>query len=172
HEQVVYQGGALYQQGKGPDLHRRSLYTYWKRSVPHPAMLTFDAPFRETCTVRRPRSNTPLQALNLMNDPTYVEAARFLAQRMMHEGGDAVESRLTLGFRLLLGRPPKPAEMSVLRAAYERARADFANDPAAAKALLAVGEAASDATLSPAEFAAYAAVASTMLNLDEVVTKE
>jgi hypothetical protein len=88
YEQVVAQRDnpkATYTQGQGEDLHRRSLYTYWKRSVPHPGMLLFDAPFRETCSLRRPRTNTPLQALNLMNDPTYVEAARFLAQRMMKE---------------------------------------------------------------------------------------
>ena len=90
YEQIVYQGGNSYRQGSGADLYRRSLYTYRKRSVPHPAMLTFDAPFRETCIVRRARTSTPLQALNLMNDPTYVEAARFLAQRMMLEGGPAL----------------------------------------------------------------------------------
>ena len=120
--------------GQGEGLHRRRLYTYWKRSVPHPAMIAFDAPGREVCALRRPRSNTPLQALDLMNDPTYVEAARFLAQRMLQEGGAAVDARLAHGFRLLLARPPRPAEMAVLRAAYERARADFENDPASANA--------------------------------------
>ena len=99
YEQIVYQGGKPYQQGSGADLYRRSLYTYRKRSVPHPAMLTFDAPFRETCIVRRARTSTPLQALNLMNDPTYVEAARFLAQRMMLEGGTSPEARIAYGFR-------------------------------------------------------------------------
>ncbi|MEO6738613.1 MAG: PSD1 and planctomycete cytochrome C domain-containing protein, partial [Chthoniobacteraceae bacterium] len=97
-------GYNIYVPGKGDDLHRRSLYTYWKRSVPNPAMLAFGTPFREACTLRRPRTNTPLQALNLMNDPTYVEAARFLAQRMMREGGDTVESRLTA---LLRDRDPE-----------------------------------------------------------------
>jgi hypothetical protein len=114
YEQVVAQRDnpkATYQQGSGDDLHRRSLYTYWKRSVPHPGMLLFDAPFRETCALRRSRSNTPLQALNLMNDPTYVEAARFLAQRMIKEGGTSIESRLTHGFHLLLGRNPSPQEL-------------------------------------------------------------
>jgi hypothetical protein len=173
YEQVTAGTGYnVYVPGKGDDLHRRSLYTYWKRSVPNPAMLLFDAPFREACTLRRPRTNTPLQALNLMNDPTYVEAARFLAQRMMHEGGEATEPRLTHGFRLLLARKPMPAELSVLCAAYERGRADFENDREAAKAFLAVGDASSDAMLNPAELAAFSAVASTMLNLDEVVTKE
>ncbi len=173
YEQVTAGNGYnVYVPGKGDDLHRRSLDTYWKRSVPHPALLLFDAPFREACTLRRPRTNTPLQALNLMNDPTYVEAARFLAQRMLREGGDAVDSRLTHGFRLLLSRPPRPVELTVLRAAYERARMDFENDREAAKAFLAVGDAAADATLNPADLAPFTAVASTLLNLDEFVTKE
>ncbi|HUY88174.1 MAG TPA: DUF1553 domain-containing protein [Pirellulales bacterium] len=125
YEQITAGNGYnVYVPGKGVDLRRRSLYTYWKRSAPHPAMLLFDAPFRETCTLRRTRSNTPLQALNLMNDPTYVEAARFLAQRMMVEGGETVDARITHGFRLLLVRRPPPQELAVLRAAFERARAD------------------------------------------------
>jgi hypothetical protein len=158
--------------GKGDDLHRRSIYTYWKRSVPNPAMLLFDAPFRESCTLRRPRTNTPLQALNLMNDPTYVEASRLLAQRMMLEGGSTVESRLSLGFRLLLARQPKPAELAVLRTAYGRNFTDFQKDGEAAKALLAFGDFKNDAKLNPSELAAFTAVASIILNLDEVVTKE
>jgi hypothetical protein len=174
YEQVVAQRdnpAATYRQGSGQDLHRRSLYTYWKRSVPNPGMMLFDAPFRETCTLRRTRSNTPLQALNLMNDPTYVEASRFLAQRMIQEGGDAVDARLTHGFRLLLARSPQPAELSILHTAYERARADFANDPEAAKALLTVGEAITDGKLDSTELAAFTSVASTLLNLDEMVMK-
>src|SRR5207248_6456988 len=133
HEQVVYQGGALYQQGKGPDLHRRSLYTYWKRSVPHPAMLTFDAPFRETCTVRRARTTTPLQALNLLNDPTYVEASRFLAQRMMREGGATPEGRIRRGFRLATGREPRGAELRALISGWRRLKSSFRADHTAAQ---------------------------------------
>ena len=175
YEQVVAQRDnpkATYQQGSGDDLHRRSLYTYWKRSVPHPGMLLFDAPFRETCALRRSRSNTPLQALNLLNDPTYVEAARFLAQRMIKEGGTTIEKRLTHGFRLLLGRNPSPQELRVLAAAIERSIKDFTKDPEAAKQLLTLGEAKSDPKLSPAELAAYTTVASTLINLDETITKE
>jgi hypothetical protein len=145
YEQVVAQRDnpkATYQQGSGDDLHRRSLYTYWKRSVPHPGMLLFDAPFRETCALRRSRSNTPLQALNLMNDPTYVEAARFLAQRMIKEGGTSIESRLTHGFRLLLGRKPSPQELASPRrcggAIHPRLHEA---DAEAAKQLLSFGEA-------------------------------
>jgi hypothetical protein len=163
---------ATYSQDKGEALHRRSLYTYWKRSVPNPAMLLFDAPFRETCTLRRPRTNTPLQALNLLNDPTYVEAARFLAQRMMVEGGDSVESRLSYGFRLITARVPLPAEMTILKASFERTLRDFQADTASAAAFLKVGEATTDATLNVAELASYTTLGSTLLNLDEAVTKE
>jgi len=175
YEQVVAQRDnpkATYQQGSGEDLHRRSLYTYWKRSVPHPAMMLFDAPFREVCAMRRTRSNTPLQALNLMNDPTYVEAARFLAQRMIREGGPSAESRLTRGFRLLLARDPSPQERKVLTAALERALGDFQRDPESAKQLLTVGESKTDASIPPAELAAYTTLASTLINLDETITKE
>lgn len=173
YEQVTAgRGNNVYVPDKGDDLRRRSLYTYWKRSVPHPAMLMFDVPFRETCTLRRPRSNTPLQALNLMNDVTYVEAARFLAQRMMLEGGDTVDAKITHGFRLLLARNPQQQELVVLRAAFERGQRDFQADTEAAKALLAVGEAGLDSDLDVAELAAFTTVCSTLLNLDEAITKE
>ncbi len=175
YEQVVAQRDnpkATYQQGSGNDLHRRSLYTYWKRSVPHPGMLLFDAPFRETCALRRSRSNTPLQALNLMNDPTYVEAARHLAQRMIKEGGPTIESRLTHGFRLILGRNPNPQELQVLTTSVERSLKDFTKDAEAAKQLLTFGEAKTDEKLNPAELAAYTTAASTLINLDETITKE
>lgn len=173
YEQVTEgKGTTVYVPGKGEDLHRRSLYTYWKRSVPNPAMLLFDAPFRETCTLRRPRTNTPLQALNLLNDPTYVEAARLLAQRMMLEGGASIEARLTHGFRLVLARLPRPEEMAILKAAFARRLREFQANPADAASLLKVGEAATDATLDVAELASYTTLASTLLNLDETVTKE
>jgi hypothetical protein len=172
YEQITAGNGYnVYVPGKGDELHRRSLYTYWKRSVPHPSMLLFDAPFRETCTLRRPRTNTPLQALNLLNDPTYVEAARFLGQRMMRDGGSTVESRLIHGFRLLLSRQPKPAELALLRSAWDRAKNGFEADPGSAKSLLSVGDARGDASLAPTELAAFTMVASTLFNLDEAVTK-
>lgn len=175
YEQVVNQKDnpeATYTQDHGEALHRRSLYTYWKRSVPNPAMLLFDAPFRETCTLRRPRTNTPLQALNLLNDPTYVEASRLLAQRMLVEGGESIESRLTHGFRLVTARIPNSAEMMILKAALERTLREFQADPAGAEGLLKVGEATTDAKLDVASLAAYTTLASTLMNLDETVTKE
>jgi hypothetical protein len=159
-----------YVPGTGDDLFRRSLYTYWKRSVPHPAMLSFGTPFREVCSIQRPRSNTPLQALNLMNDPTYVEASRFLAVRMMESSADAPQ-RLAFGFRTTLARSPRPAEMTILKRAHQRALADFQADPKAAKALLAVGTKAANPKYDPAELAAFTSVASTILCMDETVTK-
>jgi hypothetical protein len=163
-------GTTSYVPGTGEDLFRRSLYTYWKRSVPHPAMLSFGTPFREVCTIQRPRSNTPLQALNLMNDPTYVEAARFLAVRMMENSTDP-EQRLAFGFRAVLARTPRPTEAAILARAHQRALADFKADPEAAKALLAVGTKPADPKYDPAELAALATVAGTILCMDETVTK-
>jgi hypothetical protein len=173
YEQITEGSGTtVYVPGTGEDLHRRSLYTYWKRSVPNPAMMLFDAPFRETCIMRRPRTNTPLQALNLLNDPTYVEASRRLAQRMLLEGGASTSSRLTHGFRLVTARHPRPAEMTILTASLQRTLLDFQTDQVGAEALLHVGEAPTQPGLNAAELAAYTTVASTLLNLDETVTKE
>jgi hypothetical protein len=173
YEQVTAGNGYnKYIPGKGSDLYRRTLYTYWKRSVPNPAMLVFDAPFRETCTLRRPRTNTPLQALNLMNDPTYVEASRLLGQRMLLEAGNSPELRITHGFRLLLARNPSHPELEVLKRALERHMASFAADPVAAKALLDFGDTKSDASLDQTQLAAYTTLASTLLNLDETITRQ
>ncbi len=173
YEQVVSGSSAdKYVQDKGESLYRRSLYTYWKRSVPNPAMLIFDAPFREACTVRRSRTTTPLQALNLLNDPTYVEAARFLAQRMMRHGGDKPETRIRLGFQLATGREPQKEELRVLVKGLLRMEASFRNDRSGAESLLTVGETKADTAIDPVQLAAYTTVASTLLNLDETITKE
>ncbi|HTI51649.1 MAG TPA: DUF1549 and DUF1553 domain-containing protein, partial [Planctomycetaceae bacterium] len=173
YEQVVAgSSSGTYVAGSGEDLHRRSLYTYWKRSVPNPAMLIFDVPFRETCAVRRSRTNTPMQSLNLLNDPTYVEAARLLAERMLREGGDSPASRIEHGFRLLLAREPRADELAILTAAFERAAREFRDDTAGAAGLLAVGTVQTDSRLDAAQLAALTTVASILLNLDETVTKE
>jgi hypothetical protein len=173
YEQIVSGSSAkTYVVGKGDELYRRSLYTYWKRSVPNPAMLVFDVPFRETCTMRRSRTNTPLQALNLMNDPTYVEAAQFLAQRMVREGGDTAGKRISHGFRLVLVRPPNATELAILALAYERSLAEFRKDPQAAAGLLSVGDSPANTEIDQTLLAALTSVASTILNLDETVTKE
>ena len=135
-------------------------------------MLAFGTPFRESCTLQRPRSNTPLQALNLMNDETYTEASRFLAERMMHDGGSDVEAQLTHGFRLVLSCAPKPEELSVLQRAYARSLADFQKDAAAVKSLLSIGDKETDPKQFTPELAAMTTVASTILCLDETVTKQ
>jgi hypothetical protein len=135
-------------------------------------MLIFDSPFRETCTVRRARTVTPLQALNLLNDPTYVETSRFLAQRMMREGGTKPESRIRHGFKLATCREPRPKELDVLLESWSRAAAGFQADLTAAESLLTVGETKPDEKLNASELAAYSIVASTLLNLDETITKE
>ncbi|MBM3459744.1 MAG: DUF1553 domain-containing protein, partial [Armatimonadetes bacterium] len=148
------------------------LYTFWKRTSPPPALSTFDAAGRETCIVRETRTNTPLQALNLMNDVTYVEAARALAQRVLRGPAATPRARLTELFHRVLARTPRPAELGVLEAGLTAQLARFREDPTAGKRLLAHGESPMDPTLDPAEHAAYAAVASLVLNLDEAVTRE
>jgi hypothetical protein len=156
----------------GEGLYRRSLYTFWKRTVAPPALVTFDAAGRETCVVRQSRTNTPLQALNLMNDVTFVEASRVLAQRAMREGGTAPEERITLAFRLATARKPRPAEVRVLLDGYRQHLAKYQKDEQAARKLTSIGEATRDEKLDVCELAAYTAMAGVILNLDEVVTKE
>jgi hypothetical protein len=163
--------GSRWEQSTGDDLYRRSLYTFWKRTVPHPAMRTFDAPDREFCTVRRSRTNTPLQALVLWNEPGYVEAGRQLGTRMLREGGATDAARVAFGFRLATGRAPVADETAVLTDALARLRADFAAKPDDAAALLKIGASPVDAAFAPAELAAFASVATMLLNLDETITK-
>ncbi len=160
-----------YAQSHGPDLYRRSMYTFWKRTAPPPSLVTFDAPDRETCVVRRARTNTPLQALVLMNDPTYVEASRKLAERMLTAGGATTEDRLAFAFRLATARSPRDRELEVLKNVLQRQQDIFRQNAEAATRLLGVGEAARDDTLDAAELAAWTMVASAILNLDETLTK-
>ncbi len=158
--------------GKGDDLYRRSMYSFWKRTVPPPTLVTFDAPDREKCTVRRARTNTPLQALILMNDPTYVEAARALAQRALIEGGDSDSGRLAFMYRRATAREPSPKEKDVLLTLLHQQIEDYRQYPDNAKELLAVGESPYDSSLDEQQLAAWTMVASTILNLDETITKE
>jgi hypothetical protein len=159
-----------YVQSHGPDLYRRSLYTFWKRTIAPPMMINFDAAGRETCVVRDNRTNTPLQALDLMNDVTFVEAARFVGQRMLKEGGADAASRLRRGFRLVTSREPSAAELKVLGENLSYHLDYFASHADAAAQFVAQGEAPADAAIPAQQLAAYAAVASLLLNLDEVVT--
>jgi hypothetical protein len=161
-----------YNQGHGSSLYRRSLYTFWKRTAPPPSLLTFDAPDREKCTARRPLTNTPLQALVLLNDPTYVEAARALAARTLREGGNGDPGRLRYVFRLATGRVPSAAEISILRDLLDRQRKLYRVDKTAAEDLLRIGESTFDAGFEHSTLAAWTAVASALLNLDETITKQ
>jgi hypothetical protein len=161
-----------YAESTGRDLYRRSMYTVWKRTVPPPALTTFDAPDREKCTARRSVTNTPLQALVLLNDPTYVEAARFLASRMMTEGGKTATGRINYAFRLATGRIPDAQERAVLLASAQDALADYRLHSGEAAQLLTVGASRSDSRFNPSELAAWTTVASIILNLDETITKQ
>jgi hypothetical protein len=174
-EELAYGDGFTaqeYKQSRGRDLYRRSLYTFWKRTAPPPNMLTFDAPDREKCVARRPVTNTPLQALVLMNDPTFVEAARALAQRTLTEAGPGASARLRHAFRLATARQPSGAELWALEELVRRQQAHYRRNPKAARELLSVGESPWDSRGDPAELAAWTTVATAILNLDETITKE
>jgi hypothetical protein len=147
------------------------MYTFWKRTVPPAALTTFDAPDREKCTSRRLVTNTPLQALVLLNDPTYVEAARVLAQRAILEAGSDSPARVLLLFRAATARRPAPPETRTLLELAQRLQDRFRKEPGPARKLIAVG-ASPAANVEAAELAAWTMVASTILNLDETITKE
>ena len=160
-------GAADYVQDTGDGLYRRSLYSYWKRTSPPPVLATFDAAGREVCWVRETRTNTPLQALTLLNETGFVEASRKLAERATKG-----EDRIATAFLLVLGRSASEAELSILRKSYEARLKEFRANPEAAKKLLAIGESKAGAKLDSAELAALAVVCGMILNLDEAVTKE
>jgi hypothetical protein len=168
----AFQGRKLYVRSKGPDLWRRSLYTFWKRTVPPPSLTTFDAPTREFCVIKRPMSSTPLQALALLNDEMYVEMSRKLAERMMKEGGASAGDRIGWALRLATARTPKPAEVDVLRLGLERRLGELRAHPQSAEKMLSAGEAPRDKNIDPVELAAYATTAAVILNLDEVITRQ
>ena len=164
-------GGADYDVGSGADLYRRSLYTFWKRAVPPPSMMLFDSAGREACTVRAVRTNTPLQALNRMNDAAYMEASKALADRALREAGAGRDQRLGYMFRLATSRHPSGQETQVLSSGFNHHLDRFRSDPKAATALLGeqprhTGE------VSQPEAAAYTMMASLVLNLDETITRE
>jgi hypothetical protein len=155
---------------KGENLYRRSLYTYWCRTFPHPSLVAFDAPSREECTVERPRSNTPLQALVLLNDPIYVEAARAFAERIVRAGGDT-EQRIHFAYRQALCRQARPEELQVLASLYRKHVQQYKEDPSAAAALLSIGEHRVPDDIDRVELAAWTSVARTILNLHETIMR-
>jgi len=159
-----------YVQDHGENLYRRSIYTYWKRTLPPPGMAAFDAPNREACTTGRGVTNTPLQAFILMNDPQYVEASRALAQQLLSEEGSDQE-RLFRAFEHVTSRSPRQDELEILKTAIARERARYRGDPSGARSLLAVGESLHNPDLPAAEHAAWTNLCGLLLNLSESVTR-
>jgi len=147
------------------------MYTFWKRTCPPPSLATFDAPEREFCIVRRSVTNTPLQALVLMNDPTYVEASRKLAERLMTEGGTVPKQRIQFAYRLLLSRYATAQEMQVVIRAFNNQMTLFRNDNKLAEKLLTTGESKRNEKLDMTELSAWTMVASMLLNLDETLNR-
>jgi mono/diheme cytochrome c family protein len=164
--QVVYSGDK-WETSKGDDRYRRGIYTFWRRTSPHPAMTTFDAPSREFCVLKRSRSNTPLQALNLLNDPAYIEAAQALARRIVTQGGGTEQERVAYGLRLCLARHAWKPEIERLVSLYHEQLKHFGNDSAAARKMAGEKCKADEA----ASLAAWTVVANVLLNLDELITK-
>jgi hypothetical protein len=164
-------GNPKFVQDHGDKLYRRSLYTYWKRSAPPPTMKIFDAPTREKCTIRRARTNTPLQALVTLNDVQFVEASRNLAQRIMLEGGESLDRRIAFAYQLATAREPSDSELQSLLSLFHAAREHYAADQEAAKSLLSFGESERDPSLDIGEHAAWTIIASSILNLDETLTR-
>ena len=160
----------VFVQDHGERLYRRSMYTYWKRTVPPPSMVSFDAPNREICTVQRARTNTPLQALVMLNDPQFVEASRNFAQRILHSGTET-DARIQFAFEQALGRLPSEAELKIVRQSLKRELVRFRKNPGAAELYLRVGESERDPDLELEEHAAWTTVANMMLNLSEMITK-
>ncbi|MEY4033728.1 MAG: hypothetical protein RL492_922, partial [Verrucomicrobiota bacterium] len=170
-ETSVYGDMRNYKADTGEGLYRRSLYTIWKRTAAPPSMLLFDSATREVCTVKRSRSNTPMQALSLLNEVTFVEASRKLAELALRQPGTA-EERLAWAFQRVTRRTATPAELAVLRPGLERRLKAYAADVPSAKQLLANGQSPVPTDLDPAQLAAWTVTANVLLNLDETVTRE
>jgi hypothetical protein len=168
---AAFGGNVDWQTSKGEDRYRRALYTTWRRSSPYPSMATFDAPNREVCTLRRARTNTPLQALVTMNDPVYIEAAQALARRIIAEGGASPAERASYGFRLCLSRAPSDAETSRLVALYEQARSTYVDNSAEAERMATDPLGPAPTNVNLADLAAWTVVGNVLLNLDEFLMK-
>ncbi|HEY6401107.1 MAG TPA: DUF1553 domain-containing protein, partial [Blastocatellia bacterium] len=161
-----------YSADRGSNLYRRGMYTQWQRTFLHPSLLAFDAPSREECAVNRVNSNTPLQALTLLNDPIYVEASRAFAQRILKHGGQTVDTQITWAFESALSRPPEAAERRALRELFRKSLLRFKRDPASARAFISIGEATNPKELSAIRLAAMTVVARAILNLSETITRD
>ena len=163
--------GSAYKHDTGASLYRRSMYTFVRRTTPHPTMIAFDAPNRSVCTVKREKTNTPIQALTLLNDPEFIEAARVLAQRIQKEASDSIDDQVPLGFRLLCGRNPDMTELNLLTTLFERAYTKYKGNSKAAEQLLETGDYPLDSNLDRTRTAALTQVISTIMNFDEAYMK-
>ncbi|MFP6723787.1 MAG: DUF1553 domain-containing protein [Candidatus Poribacteria bacterium] len=163
--------GRTYEHDKGDGLYRRSLYTFWKRTSPPPSLMIFDAAKRDVCVVKRRETNTPMQALLLLNDTQFVEASLFLGQRMLKEGGETLPEQIQFVFRLTTGRHPTEKEIEILKKLYQEQQRIFEANPDQAEKLLATGEKERDLSLPSTQAATATTVASTMLNFDDTITK-
>lgn len=170
-EALAVRNAVTYEQGHGEDLYRRSLYTVWKRSSPHPAMTNFDVPDRYLCTVRRQNTSTPLQALVLMNGVQFIEAARLVGERMIEEGGKTPQERISFAYGALISRRPREEEMNILLDLYHKEYADFEKTPERAFKLLEEGEYPVNKDLPPLDLATCTIIASTLINFDEFIVK-
>ena len=169
--EVSLSGNVRFVQDHGDKLYRRSMYTYWKRSSPAPSMTIFDAPTREKCSLRRSRTNTPLQALVTMNDPQFVEAARSLAQVALQQGGTSLDDQIIFAYRRAAGVKPNSGVKSILLEAFHEEHERFSADTESATKFLSIGESKRDETLDAATHAAMSVVVSMILNLDETLTR-
>jgi Protein of unknown function (DUF1553) len=169
--QAAFNGERTWATSEGEDKHRRGLYTFWRRTVPYPSMITFDAPSREYCTIRRVPSNTPLQAFVTLNDPVFVEAAQALARRILKEGGSTPKSQIQWALKLTLSRPAEERQLAPLLDLYHRSLKRFQADKVAASKLSGSLLTPSKETVNEAEAAAWTVVANVLLNLDGLLTK-
>ncbi len=167
----AFGGSTDWETSSGDDKFRRALYTQWRRTTPYPSMTTFDAPARTVCTISRPRTNTPLQALVTLNDPVYVEAAQALGRRMVKDGGATLEAKLTFGFRLCLSRPPRDMELKRLTELFTKAQEQYGKNPKLAQQMATDPIGPLPAGMQAIDMAAWTVVGNVLLNLDETLAK-
>ncbi|MCA9445179.1 MAG: DUF1553 domain-containing protein, partial [Candidatus Omnitrophica bacterium] len=155
---------------EGPNRYRRGVYTFLRRTAPYPSLLMFDAPYRDVCTIQRSRTNTPLQALTTLNDPTFIEASGGLARRILNEGGESFEDRIRYGFRLCVARDPSEKEIEIQRSLCQKALEKYRENPELAKEVWETSRLELNG-IDPMQFAAWTLVSNVLLNLDETITK-
>jgi hypothetical protein len=169
--QAAFNGQRTWPTSQGEDRHRRGLYTFWRRTIPYPSMATFDAPSRETCTVRRVRTNTPLQAFVTMNDPVYVECSQALARRILSEGGATMEERARFALKLVLAHPPRDDQVKEVLSLFQSEVEHYRKQPRDAEKLATDQLGLLPTGMQAADAAAWTVVANVLLNLDAVLTK-